>query len=75
MDEFLAKFGDVKLPINKEVYYTNEDLMHLLSISKRLAQHYRDSGVITYSQIGAKIYYKGENILKMIEGKLVKGKY
>ena len=42
----------------KEKWLDNQELMQLLKISKRTAQHYRDSGLISFSQVGAKIYYR-----------------
>ena len=48
---------------------TNEELCLLLNISKRTAQHYRDSGLIQFSQpqAGAKVYYKLSWVNEMIE--------
>jgi excisionase family DNA binding protein len=40
----------------------NQDVCELLHISKRTLQHYRDSGKLPFSQIGAKIYYKASDI-------------
>ena len=42
----------------KEKWLDNQELMLLLKISKRTAQHYRDSGKISFSQVGNKLYYK-----------------
>jgi hypothetical protein len=45
-----------------DVWMDNQDLCELLHISKRTLQHYRDSGKIPFSQVGAKIYYKAKDI-------------
>lgn len=42
----------------KEKWLDNQELMQLLKLSKRTLQHYRDSGLISFSQVGSKIYYK-----------------
>ena len=42
----------------KEKWLDNLELMKLLKISKRTAQHYRDNGIISFSQVGNKIYYR-----------------
>lgn len=42
----------------QEKWLDNQELMQLLKISKRTAQHYRDSGLISFSQINNKIFYK-----------------
>jgi len=46
----------------KEKWLDNQELMVLLKISKRTAQTYRDSGLISFSQVGNKIYYRLSDI-------------
>lgn len=43
----------------------NVELMKLLGISKRTAQHYRDSGIISFSQVWNKIYYRLSDVEAM----------
>jgi len=74
-NEVLKNFAGVKQKINPEAWYDNQELMQVLFISKRTAQHYRDSGLISYSQVGNKIYYKGENIIALLEGNFKKNKF
>jgi Helix-turn-helix domain len=50
-----------------EVWLDNQDVCSLLHISKRTLQHYRDSEILPYSQIGAKIYYKSSDIDTFLE--------
>lgn len=45
-----------------DVWMDNQDVCELLHVSKRTLQHYRDSGKIPFSQVGAKIYYKASDI-------------
>ena len=52
------------VPYNK--WLDNQEFMALLKISKRTAQHYRDSGLISFSQVGAKIYYRLEDIEQLL---------
>ena len=73
--ELLKQCTGVKFKINPEAWYDNQEIMQLLFISKRTAQHYRDSGLISFSQIVGKIYYKGADITSFIEGHYKKGKY
>jgi hypothetical protein len=49
------------------VWMDNQDVCVLLHISKRTLQHYRDTGKIPFSQIGAKIYYKSSDIDAFLE--------
>ena len=56
--EAVHKRLDAKEKEPKEKWLDNQELMQLLKISKRTAQHYRDSGLISFSQVGNKIYYR-----------------
>ena len=40
----------------------NDEVCQLLKISKRTLQSYRDEGDLSFSQIGAKIYYKASDV-------------
>ena len=40
----------------------NGDVCRLLNICKRTLQHYRDTGVLPFTQIGHKCYYKCEDV-------------
>ena len=50
----------------------NGDVCKLLNISKRTLQHYRDTGVLPFSQIGHKCYNKREDVGRLLETKSVK---
>ena len=56
---------DEKIP--KVIWLDNQEIMQLLKISKRTIQHYRDTGLIAFSQVGNKIYYKQSDIEEMLE--------
>ena len=45
----------------------NNKLAKLLNVSIRTLQSYRDRGVIGYSMIGKKIYYKREEIISLLD--------
>lgn len=51
----------------KDKWLDNQEFLLLLKISKRTAQHYRDSGLISFSQVGAKIYYRLEDIENLLK--------
>lgn len=51
----------------KEKWLDNQELMQLMKISKRTAQHYRDSGLISFSQVGNKIYYKLSDVEDLLK--------
>lgn len=51
----------------KDIFLDNQEFIQAMNISKRLAQQWRDEGVIAFSQIGGKIYYRMTDIEKMLE--------
>ncbi len=55
-----------------EKWLDNLELMQLLKISKRTAQCYRDTGVITFSQVGNKIYYRLSDVEDLLKKHTVK---
>lgn len=40
----------------------NQDVCHILNVSKRTLQTYRDNGSLPFSQIDRKIYYKPKDV-------------
>ena len=52
----------------------NGDVCKLLNISKRTLQHYRDTGVLPFSQIGHKCYYKREDVEGLLQTTIEKSK-
>ncbi len=48
-------------------FLDNQEFIQLMHISKRLAQTWRDSGVISYSQIGSKIYYRMSDVQILLD--------
>ncbi len=51
----------------KEIFLDNQEFLQIMNISKRTAQSWRDSGLIGYSMIGCKVYYKITDIHGLIE--------
>lgn len=51
---------------NYDVFLDNQEFLQVMNISKRTAQDWRDKGVIPYSQIGAKIYYRFSDIEELL---------
>ena len=52
----------------------NGDVCKLLNISKRTLQHYRDTGVLPFAQVGHKCYYKREDVELLLQTKSEKSK-
>ncbi len=51
---------------DKEKWLRNEDVCNLLQISLRTLQSYRDSGILPFSQIGRKCYYRVSDVEQLI---------
>lgn len=69
--ELIGKIDRIKVGVQeppKEKWIDNQEFIQLLKISKRTAQHYRDSGLISFSQIGNKLYYKLSDIEELLIG-------
>ncbi len=62
VEQICNKVGDRSL--NK--WLDNQDVCEILNIKPRTLQSYRDSGRIAYSQIGKKIFYRPEDVLKLL---------
>jgi MerR family transcriptional regulator, repressor of the yfmOP operon len=54
---------------------SSEEVCSLLMISKRTLQSYRDRGILPFSQIGRKIYYKASDIDEYLNRHYVKADY
>ena len=50
-----------------EVFFDNQEFIQVMNISKRTAQAWRDEGIISYSQVGSKMYYRLADILALLE--------
>ena len=63
LDKIMTKMTEEKSkqPLS-EVWLDNQQVCELLKISVRTLQTYRDEGVLTFSQIGSKIYYRASDI-------------
>lgn len=56
----------------EEMFMDNPKFMELMNISQKTAQLWRDKGVIGYSQIGNKIYYRVSDIKELLDNNHVK---
>ncbi|WP_369799072.1 helix-turn-helix domain-containing protein [Dysgonomonas sp. BGC7] len=50
----------------------NTEVCELFQISPRTLQSYRDKGVLSYSQIGRKCYYKTTDIEQLVSQSQIK---
>ena len=64
---YLLNFHKSRLEQFSEEWIDGQVVMQTLHISKRTLQSLRDSGVLPYSRINGKFYYKVSDIEKMLE--------
>lgn len=50
-----------------ETFLDNTEFLQLMNISKRTAQTWRDEGIVSFSQIGSKIYYRMSDVQKLLD--------
>ncbi len=56
-----------RLKAYREAWLDGQDVMQLLHISSRTLQTYRNNGILPFSQIRGKIYYKFSDIENILE--------
>jgi len=60
---------------SSEKWLDSKAVCHLLNVSSRTLQSYRDKGILSFSQFGRKIYYKVSDIQDHLERNYVKSRY
>ena len=71
--ELLNKMDAIKSSVEEnqktpqEIFLDNQEFIQLMNISKRTAQTWRDEGVISFSQIGSKIYYQMKDVSILLD--------
>ena len=66
METLCKQHGDKSL----QEWLDNQDVCEILGISKRTLQTYRDNGTLAFSQIGHKMYYRGEDVKRLMDNNL-----
>ncbi len=72
-EELLKRLDNLTLGLDEnrklpnDPFFSNEEFMNLMSISVRTAQLWRDQGLISFSQISGKIYYRMSDIQKLLD--------
>ena len=52
---------------SEDIFFDNQEFMLLMNISKRTSQIWRDTGVIGFSQVNNKIYFRLSDIQLLLE--------
>lgn len=61
--EYLCRTNGDK---SMQKWLDNQEVCEILGISKRTLQTYRDKGMLSYTQINHKIFYRPEDVDKLI---------
>jgi hypothetical protein len=48
-------------------FIDNQEFIQIMNVSKRTAQSWRDEGIISFSQIGSKIYYQMSDVQSLLD--------
>jgi 3-methyladenine DNA glycosylase Tag len=72
-DELISRLDRIQQEVaNKQkspvdTFIDNQEFIQIMNISKRLAQNWRDSGIISFSQIGSKIFYRMSDVQSLLD--------
>jgi len=72
-DELISRLDRIQQEvINKQkspvdTFIDNQEFIHIMNVSKRTAQSWRDEGIISFSQIGSKIYYRMSDVQALLD--------
>lgn len=58
----------------EETWLDNQEVAKLLRVTPRTLQNYRDRGILPFSQVGSKIYYRAADIQKHLDDHYIKGR-
>lgn len=50
-----------------QIWYDNQEFLQVMNISKRTAAYWRTEKIISYAQVGNKIYYRLSDIMDLLE--------
>jgi hypothetical protein len=72
-ETLLKEMGEIKSVLSEkqknpnDLFLDNQEFLQLMNISKRTAQTWRDEGIISFSQVGGKIYYRMSDVEKLLD--------
>ena len=66
LDEIKSLIAN-KVVDQSEKIIDSQEFLQLMKISSRTAQAWRDEGIISFSQIGSKIFYRMSDITRLLD--------
>lgn len=75
LDETIPRLlKELKFPAERsKEWLSNREAMDWLDLSKSSLQRYRSSGKLPYSKLGGNVYYRREDLLRVLEEHRVNG--
>lgn len=70
LEKISSKLEEIKDHSNVKTWLSNSEACNFLDVTPRTMQKYRDEGILSFSKIGAKIYYKISDLEKHLEENL-----
>ena len=67
LEEINNKLSNIDSQKSKQNWISNKGACEFLGVTTRTMQNYRDKGIISFSQVGSKIYYKASDLEKHLE--------
>ena len=67
LDQLEGPIHKDRPPNEAHKWLTGQQVMDLLSISRRTLQSYRDKGILGFSVIGKKFYYRADEIHQCLQ--------
>ena len=67
IDQLVKEYRVRRIKDPEFVILDNSDFMEMFRISAKTAQNWRDEGLIAYSQVKGKIYYKLKDVQKFLD--------
>lgn len=72
IESLLSKMDSLEKQLIKDrkisdPFLDNDEFLTFMNISKRTAQTWRDDGIISFSQVGSKIYYRMSDVQKLLD--------
>ena len=49
-----------------QIWYDNQQFIQIMNISKRTAAYWRTENIVSFSQVGNKIYYRLSDIMELL---------
>ena len=79
--EIKQRLEDISLTLKQQqrnkpdqIWYDNQEFIQIMNISKRTAAYWRTEKIVSYSQVGNKIYYRLSDILDLLNKYAVSAK-